>query len=373
MKITTIRIIMMVMNYKISILIIPLLICKAAFSQGNTEIRSYIKTIPVSRETVLSVSNKYGTIQITQWKKDSVMIRSEIKATGSSKEKIEKMFDGVKINMTETKYQINAETSFSQNIGMIFENFKGMTSKLITYDSRVEINYYINVPDYINLRIENKYGDVYMEDNSGELSLIVSNGSFRANSISGKNANLTLTFCNADIGSLASGRIDASFSEINSGNMGEVTITSISSKYEIRKASTLRLESRRDKFNIDNISSIRGTSYFTDFRIRNLRQEASLSTRYGNVDVLKIEPAFSSINLNSGYTDISLEFEPGTSYNIDVRHQNAFLVISDKNAVTEKKVLNEDKKEYVTTGTVGKQGNNSMVSIDATHGDIYLK
>ena len=362
----------MEMKYKLSILIIPLLMCKAALSQGNTEIRSFIKTMPAGRETMLAVTNKYGTVQVTNWKKDSVMIRSEIKAVASGKEKMEKMFDGVKINMTETKYQINAETSFSQNIGMVFENFKGMTSKLITYDSRVEINYYINVPEYINLKIDNKYGDVYMEDNSGELSLVVSNGSFRASAI-GKDANLTLTFCNADIGSMTSGKIEASFSEISAGNMGDVTISSISSKYEIRKAGSLKLESRRDKFNIENISSIRGTSYFTDFRLRDLRQEATLSTRYGNIDVMKIGQGFSSINLNSGYTDISLEFEPGTSYDLDVRHQNSFLVITDRNAKTEKKVINDDRKEYVTTGSVGKSGGNAMVRIDATHGDIYLK
>ena len=113
-------------------------------SQGNSETRNFIKTLPVGKETSLEVFNKYGTIQITQWKKDSAMIRAEIKAVASDKEKLEKMFDGISINMTESKYQIRAETRFTQNIGMLFENFKGMTSKLISYDSRVEINYYIS-------------------------------------------------------------------------------------------------------------------------------------------------------------------------------------------------------------------------------------
>ena len=74
------------------------------------------------------------------------------------------MFDGITINITETKYLVRAQTDFSQNINMLFESFKGMTSKLISYDSKVEINYYINIPEYLNLKIENKYGDVYMEE-----------------------------------------------------------------------------------------------------------------------------------------------------------------------------------------------------------------
>lgn len=362
-----------IMNYRFIILLIPvLMIFHIVSSQGNSETRNFIKTIPVYKETLLEVYNKYGTIQITQWKKDSVMIRAEIKAVASNNEKLGKMFDGININMTESRDHIRAETNFSQNIGMILENFKGMTSKIITYDSRLEINYYITLPEYINLKIENKYGDVYMEDLTGDFSLSLSNGSFKANSL-GKNSTLSLAFCNATINSISSGKINSSFSEISSSELGDIAINSISSKYEIKGAGSITVESRRDKFYIDNIKTIKGTSYFTDFNVKNLSREASLSTRYGNFIVDRIEKGFESVNFNSGYSDITLGFDPGSSYNIEIRHLNAFVVISDRNASTEKKALNEDKKEYITTGTVGRNPGNSKVTIDATHGDIYLK
>ena len=361
------------MNYRFIIfLILVQLIFQSVSSQGNSETRNFIKTLPVGRETTLEVYNKYGIIQITRWKKDSAMIRSEIKAVASNSDKLGKMFDGISINMSESKYQIRAETKFSQNIGMLFENFKGMTSKLISYDSKVEINYYISVPEYLNLKIENKYGDVYMEDITGDFSISLSNGSFKANSL-GKNSTLNLTFCNATINSLQSGKIDASFSEISSDEFGDVTINSISSKYEIKKGGTITIDSRRDKFYFDDIKSIKGSSYFTDFTLKRLGREVSLSTRYGDMNIDLIENGFESVNLNTGYTDVSLGFEPGSSYNLDIRHLNAFVVISDKSARTEKKVLNEDKKEFITSGTVGKSQATSKVSIDATHGDIYLK
>jgi hypothetical protein len=361
------------MDSKFIILIVLVVtILQPVSSQSNSETRNFIKTLKVSRETSLEVFNKYGTIQVTQWKKDSAMIRAEVKAVASDKGKLGKMFDGVIINMTESKYQIRAETNFTQNIGMIFENFKGMTSKIISYDSRVEINYYISIPEYLNLKIENKYGDVYMEDNTGDFSISLSNGSFKANSL-GANSSLNLLFCDATINSIAAGKMDVSFSEISSNDLGDVSINSISSKYEIKKAGTLTIESRRDKFFIDNIKTIKGNSYFTDFNLKILRSEAGLSTRYGNLTIDMIQNGFESINLNTGYTDLSLGFEPGSSYNLDIRHLNAFLVISDKSAQTEKKVLNEDKKEYITSGMVGKNPGKSKVSIDATHGDIYLK
>jgi hypothetical protein len=362
-----------VMNYRFIILLFPvLLICRTASAQNNSETRNYVRTLHVGSESSLEVLNKYGTVQITQWKKDSAMIRAEIKAVASNKEKLGKMFDGISINMTESKYSIRAETSFTQNIGMLFESFKGMTSKIISYDSKVEINYYISIPEYLNLKIVNKYGDVYMENNSGDFTITLSNGSFKANSL-GKNAILNLSFCDATINSIASGKIDASFSEVSSNEVGDISINSISSKYEFKRAGTVTIESRRDKFFIDNLNAIKGTSYFTDYDLKNLSHDVNLSTRYGNLTIDQIEHGFQTVVLNTGYSDISLAFEPGSSYNFDIRHLNAFLDISDKSAKTEKKVLNEDKKEYMTSGTVGKDPGGSKLSIDATHGDIFIK
>jgi len=122
-----------------------------------------------------------------------------------------------------------------------------------------------------------------------------------------------------------------------------------------------------------NIEVLKGNSYFTDFRIDNLKKEIDLTSKYGSVNSDLIDKGFESIDINTGYSDISLEFDDGASYNIDIRHINAFVVLPDKNTKTEKKVINEEKKEYMTFGTVGKNPGNTRVKIDATRGNIFLK
>jgi hypothetical protein len=361
------------MNFKIIITLwLTLLIFSSLSAQNDSETRSFIKTVPVGKETTLEVSNKYGTIQITPWNRDSAYIRAEVKAFAKDRSKIGKMFDGITVNITGTKYLVRAQTEFTSNINTLFESFKGMTSKIISYDSHIEINYYINIPEYLNLKIENKYGDVYMEDNTGEFKISISNGSFKANSL-GKNSSITMVFCDAKINSIVSGNIDASFSEVSIGETEDLSINSISSKYDIKKAGMIRGESKRDKFFIENIESLQGNAYFTDYKVNNIRKVMNLTTRYGSVSTDLIEKGFESISINSGYSDLSLKFDPGSSYNLDIRHINAFLVLPDKNIKTEEKALNEDKKEYMTYGTVGKNPGTAKVKIDATHGNIYLK
>jgi hypothetical protein len=352
--------------------VLLLLIFSSLLAQNNSETRSYMKEFHVGKETTLKVTNKYGTIQVTSWNKDSVYVRAEIKAYATKPSKLASMFDGITINLTEAGPMVIAQTSFTQNINWLFESFKGMTSKIISYDSRVEINYYINVPEYLNLKINNKYGDVYMENCSGKFSISISNGSFKASSL-GKESAVSLIFCDATIGSIASGSIDASFSEISADEIGKVSINSISSKYYIKNAGEVRFDSRRDKFNFNSIESMRGDSYFTDYSVKNLKKEISLSTRYGSINVESIEKGFESVNLSTGYSDIFLNFDENASYSLDVRHLNTFLSLPSKNIKTEQKTLDEEKREYITFGTVGNNPGSVKVKIDATRCKIYIK
>jgi hypothetical protein len=361
------------MNYK-RIISIALIVFSFSIlsAQIESETRSYIKTVPVGKETTLEVYNKYGTIQITPWNKDSVYIKAEVKAYGPDKAKLSKMFDGIIVNITDSKYMVRAQTEFTQNMNTLFEHFKGMTSKLISYDSKVEINYFISIPEYINLKVENKYGDLYMENISGKLDVSVSNGSFKANSIN-KSCVLSFAFCDASINYISSGKITSSFAEITIGKADELDLFSTSSRLDIKRAGTINVESRRDKLFFNNTGRLHGKSYFTDFRLDSLTTDININTMYGNINVEMIDKGFESVNITSSYTDISLEIDPGASYDFDIRHINTFLVLPDKNAKIEKKILSEEKKEYITFGSVGKNPGSSKLKIDVNRGKFYLK
>jgi hypothetical protein len=361
------------MNFKTLISVALLLPAVIPVSgQNSSETRSFMKTFHVNRENSLEITNKYGTVTITTWKKDSAYIRAEIKAYAPSQDRLKPMFDGLTVSITDAGPVIRAQTVFTQNINRLFESFKGMTSKIISYDSKIEINYFINVPEYLNLRIDNKYGDVYMENCSGKLSLSLSNGSLKAGNL-GKESSISVSFCDAAISSVATGDIDASFSEMTCDEIGNVKINSISSRFEIGNAGEIMFESRRDKFFINSIGSMMGDSYFTDFTIKELRKQTALSTRYGNFTAESVSKGFELINLNSGYTDVYLNFGESSSYNLDVRHINTFLSLPSKNSRTEQKTLSEEKKEYITFGTVGNNPGQVKVKIDATRCKIYLK
>jgi len=361
------------MHYRsLTVILIFLFSAELMSGQAFSEKKTFRKTMPVNKEMALEIDNKYGTIHITSWTKDSVAIRAEVEAFASDLDRLDKMFQGVDVSISETSFMVRAQTRFTQNISMLFESFKGLTSKLIPYESRIHINYFINAPEYMDMRITNKYGDVYMENNTGNLSLNLSNGAFKANSLNEANG-IDLVFCDATINKMTRGRLNTSFSDVEIDESKDLTITSVSSKFNLGKAGNINTESRRDEFYIETAGSIRGNSYFSDFRIKELQKEINMVTKYGDLDADLIDKGIELVTINSGYTDISLAFDPSISYNLDIRHVNAFVVLPEKDAKLEKKTLNEEKKEYMTFGTVGRNPGNIKVMIDATRGNIYLK
>jgi hypothetical protein len=361
------------MLYRLIILVfISLIPAGLLYGQAFSEKKIFRETMAVTRETTLEVDNKYGSIHITSWNKDSVEIRAEVEAFSTDLDRLRKMFQGVDINISGTNYLVRGYTNFTQNISMLFQSFKGLTSKFIPYESRIQINYYINAPEYIDMRITNKYGDVYMENNAGNITLNLSNGDFKANILNEANS-FELVFCDATVNKLNKGRLNTSFSEVEIDESKDLSITSVSSKFSLAKCGTIYTESRRDKFYIGTVSSLRGNEYFSDIRIEEVHKEVNMVTKYGDLDVELIGKGIEMVTLNSGYTDVSLAFDKSVSYNLDIRHLNAFVVLPQENAKLEKKVLNEEKKEYMTYGTVGRNPGNVKVMIDATRGNIYLK
>lgn len=341
-------------------------------AQPVSEKRSYMRSMPLGRDSRLEVINKYGDIHITSWKKDSVYILAEIEAFAPNRTRLDKMLKGIEVSISGSGNLVRAETLFGREITVLLESLKGITEKIIEYESKVRINYYINIPDNVDIEINNQFGDVSMEDNSGIVSVNLTNGDFKANSLD-KISELSIDFGDAEINSVRSAKLNTTFSKIIVSQSNELVINSTSSRFELGKAGKADIESRRDKFFIDDIYSISGISYFTDYKIGNLNGNSDLDLKYGSFDIESIDARFENITIKSAYSDITAGFDEAASFEFEIRHTNAFVVLPGSNIKSRKDVLNEDKKEYLITGVIGNGTGSRKVKIDATRGNIYIK
>lgn len=361
-----------IMSYKI-FMTATLLICSiiTVSGQQTTGSRTYMKSFRVGDRPTLDVSNKYGNLHITNGVNDSISIRVEVTASSGNESKLEGMMAGVEISMTMTNQTVRAQTVFSKSLNTVLETFKGLTKNIINYDSRIQVDYFIECPPSTLLRLSNSYGDVYIGEVTEELTLTLSNGSFDAKGI--KNAvSMDMTFCKADIGSVDKGRISVSFGELRVKKAGNVSVTARSSKVRLENVTTINLDSKRDVFNIGTAATVTGTTYFSDISTEKLTGELSLVTKYGNISFEDVSSGFSLIDINSSYADVDIAMDAGASYSLEIRHTNAFVSLPGVTPEPEKTEISAENKVFLTTGKTGSSPDRARIRIEALKGEIRL-
>lgn len=340
-------------------------------AQSFTESKKIERIFPISQTTTVEIINKYGKIHILSWDKDSVGIEINLSVKSDNLGKVKKIMDNIDFDFTYTDYYIIAETEFGKKYNNLFESIKNLAESLIPSDNVVEIDYTVQVPETIELKINNKYGDVYIDNHAGKLRLNLSNGDLKVNEITGV-ADIHIEIGDGVINHIQEGKLDIAYSDFEIKDAGKLTIFCRSSKVDIGTIDDLSLDSRRDKFFIDGTKMISGETYFSDVYVYDISQELNLTMKYGSLNLENIRPDFSFLNVNSNYTDINLNFDSGSTYMVDINHTNAEFTYPERLAVVEEKVLDKDNKELNTYGKIGSSDTSSKVKVTAVKGTITI-
>ncbi len=320
-----------------------------------------VRNFKATEKTTVEVSNKYGKIHVVTWDSDSVRFEVDLRISASSYQKMEKLRSNINFEFTGTKYYVVAKTVLTSPTSIISDFVDAFIPT-----NQVTINYMVYVPKNVSLKIENKFGDIYMDDFNGNLEIILSNGDLKANRLSGS-PSIFLSSGNGTINSIDDGKVMVSYSDLHIKEAGKVYLETKSSRITVDRAVNLDIDSKRDKFEIEAADYISAAGYFSSFTIGNIRKELRCSLKYGNIDVNHVSNVFSFINIESEYTDIDLNFNRSTSYNLDItHHKDVYINLPASLASIETKVLNEDEKLMLTYGRIGSTATETSHKVKIT-------
>ncbi len=334
-------------------------------AQDYTDSRSVGRVFPASRETTLEVENKYGKIQVITWQKDSVAVEVDLFFSESSSSKLRKLKEDVSIDFSRTNNYILVKTVIESESGLIARELRNVTSTLTGTNKRMEINYTVRVPEYLDVALTNKFGDIFMDDLEGRIDLSLSNGVLKANRLSG-NSSIALSFANGMIKSLGSCTMELSYSDLVLEEVSQLDLDSKSSKLNVDSVNVVKINSRRDKLYFKRAEYLYGNGNFSQVWVYDFLRESDLYMKYGELTIEHVMPGFTKIYVESDYTDVTLYTDPGSSYVFDVlHHEKSMLRIPDEAMVQEDSF--DGKEHFKTRGYVGKsdQAGQGKITIDA--------
>ena len=180
-------------------------LCIAIYSQAQqVEFnKSTNKSFKISPETSVQIINKYGNIHIVKSETDSVTFSVEIKATDKDSAKATKIINNISIQFDASMYYVIAKTAFNDYKGSAWSNLSDIASTAISGGNKVQINWTVTIPENTELKIENKFGNIYMLNHNSELNIDLSNGDFQAQNLTGKSI-LNVEFGNVKIKNITS-------------------------------------------------------------------------------------------------------------------------------------------------------------------------
>ena len=319
-----------------------------------TETKVINRGFKVTPETHIEISNKYGKIDLNTWEKDSVAINIGIRVEEKKLSKLEETFGNIDFDFTCTEHFLIARTQLKAGRNPFEDEIQKIRETVLQTGGNIEINYTVWLPDKNYLKIENKFGNVFIDDYAGEVMLLLSNGNLKAHDLKGK-MSMVLNFADANINSADQGRIEASYSDIYIKTAQSLQVISKSSTWEIPEIKNFVADSRRDKFRIRMVEVLDAKGSFTSFRINELLNKLNARIEYGDVDIEKISRDFTTIFIESKSADINLYFNQETSFEFDLTHTKSDLNLCREMKVTETKILDEKDKKTRITGSYGKK------------------
>ncbi len=335
----------------------------ASWAQKYSENKNVVKRYKLYPNSTLDVSNKYGKIEIVNWDKDSAMIEAFLLIQTTSPTRMAKLRNSIDFDFSVNNHYIIAKTIFLSNGNAIINGIRNLAESIVYSGDEVKIDYVVTIPKNINLRVTNKYGDVYADDIEGDIKLTVANGGLKANTLTG-NVNIDLSFGDGTINRMGKGRLTLAYADFTLKESGQLSLDSKSSKISIENCESLKLQSRHDKIQLGSLNYLTGETDFSSIWISSLTEEMNLNSKFGSISSDYIRKGFSFVNINSELTDINLFFERGSMFQYDITYfKDAFIRLPKEAVKSEEKFTSGDMTLKLNYGHVGSAESSAKVKI----------
>lgn len=206
--------------------------------------KSYEKSYTVSAGDNISINNRFGETRLETWNSSEVKVEVKMRVVATSDDRAQSLMDDISIEDGKS----GSGVYFKTNMRSHTNNGKGHTE--------MHIDYLVHLPATNPLELETQFGDTYLPDYSGPVSIVNKFGSIKA----GRLANvkdITVEFGKGNIESINNGRLVAKYSGMTIGKLSG----DIDAKFEFCDGSDIALDNSIKSFTlVNNYSSVNITT-----------------------------------------------------------------------------------------------------------------
>jgi hypothetical protein len=318
-------------------------------------------TLNTNKNKLFTLDNSCGSVKIVKGEGKNIEIEADITILNKDKEYAKEISNSIiKINHKELKV-----------ISEVFNNFGNKNDSNKPYDKEkvtgIQVDYFIKIPEGININIKNSYGDLYIKDINGKASINNYSGDTELQGISGE---LEVKSFYGDI-------------EINKVG-GKVDIDSYSGDaaiYNIEK--DLKLKNQYGDIQVDLVKgSANINSYNGNVVVKNIQGKLSVDNKYGDITAEEVKKDIDIKGYNGGIKiensdvlggNVCIENQYGdVSFSVPKEQKGYFRINTDYGEIESKFDLDikKDGSEECVNQKIGQNDRN--ITIYNENGSVKL-
>lgn len=272
-----------------------------SFAKGDFS-KPIKKEIAVKKGVILDINSEFTDIKAFNWNKDIISIEVTITVDANNESKAQSKFDNVLVDISGSSSKVTLETGLQSS-------FFGRNN-----NNNIEIEAIIYYPSYIQLELNNEFGNSIFEDIDGITNIDISYGNFTAKNLNNSNLQLEAEFGQIEVDKFQSGKAKVSYGGFTCNTVGAIKLNSEFSTNEIENVDHLELSSGYDKNFIGQVNIAFVETEFSNLRIDQLKKHLELETAYGSFTLKEISANFDLVDINAEFTGVDLVFPENSSF-----------------------------------------------------------
>ncbi|MCF8308322.1 MAG: DUF4097 family beta strand repeat-containing protein [Bacteroidales bacterium] len=318
----------------------------------SQEEQIFEKEIKVSEGTTVSIDHKFGNIECTTWDKDLVSVRVEVSGDFDDRNGIK---DKIHIEFEASSNKIHLETDFNSN----------------NYNQKsLQIDYILSLPAYLNLKLENKFGSIYLETVTGTAEIENKFGNVKIGTLAGQKNTIEMKFGSIELDDFQGGTIDVQNGDTDIRTAGELNLKAKFGEVELRKVKHANIEVKNGSLTIDKVENLQYEGAFGGVSIGKVTGDLVLDNSHGNSKINQIAKNSGNITIDNKFGKVKLGINNGSSYKLHCEiKMGTFYYPEDLVSFTDTET-SMTNKEY--TGTLGKGNDDNSMEIESKNGDVVI-
>lgn len=316
------------------------------------------KSYPVNQSPTLTVNHEFGEVTCKNWDKQEISVKITGIAKTSNSEKAETAFKRIQYTLEGNKDAVKV-------ICKLGGNNNGQKPD-------VSINVEIFMPQSINLELEHQFGSAFIGVVDGNGIISSEYGNLKVNSLSGPDSKIKIGFGEGHINTFGGKNINVSYSKFSVENVGDFAMKGEYSEIEVTVVGILNLTQEGGECNISRAVSVSGTSNMSSLNIGRLEKKLDIKTSYGSLNIEKVDPGFTEINVTNDYGSANIYIPAEALYSIDATIVYGSLNYPESLANFTYREKTTSKSIY--RGIIGKGDSpNSKVTLYCDYGSVNMK